>query len=737
MKREKEGDFEIQEDSIILSKMKNKYSIHPLEKSPTAAIQTMNYKDWLNMCEGNSRNDLMYLEPFVYSFEGLIAGTAATIGTIVAISNPILGAGVAIVSILIPLLWPEGKPLWESIIEYTEKLVQRELSEFARIKALSELAGLKKQLDAFNRAFEDWKMYPSINTANEVKNRFQNTNNSFINAMPGFALAGYEEILLPIYAQAANLHLLFLRTGLIYADEWGLSRADGNLHYNELLLYTAEYTNYCTTEYNKGLKNIFKGPWSIYNTYRTFMTINVLDIIALFPNYDPRLYPISTNIELTREIYSEGIFPLTSESAPPILTETVENSLTRQPHLFTWLQKLELFYSTPGLFDSALTGHRSLYSNTDSTISSSITVGPMFGNSTDKNQKDFDFATGYIFRVTTTTTLGTIILPSIRGIAFEYTNYYPTYQIPPSEDKKVFVQELNTNSTNLDITRNTFTFPPLTRETLYENVDNYSHILSYFTSHSEVPSGPPIAFTFAWTHKSVSRISAIGSEGFNRITQIPAIKATDMNHLSVAIKGPGFTGGDLIQLKTHGLANYSCKPLTNELMKVRIRYASASSSTYLEIGGARLQLEKTINNPDDDLIYENFKYAYLPEYVEPGNFFIEHRGTSSSESDLVLLDKIEFIPYDFYTKEMGMENLDIVKKAVNTLFTDDSKNDLKADTTDYQIDQVANLVECVSDDLYAKEKIILLDEVKYAKQLSQSRNLLQNGDFENPNGNGF
>ncbi|MEC3140865.1 pesticidal crystal protein cry4Aa, partial [Bacillus thuringiensis] len=50
--------------------------------------------------------------------------------------------------------------------------------------------------------------------------------------------------------------------------------------------------------------------------------------------------------------------------------------------------------------------------------------------------------------------------------------------------------------------------------------------------------------------------------------------------------------------------------------------------------------------------------------------------------------------------------------------------------TDYDIDQAANLVECISEELYPKEKMLLLDEVKNAKQLSQSRNVLQNGDFE-------
>ncbi|AJS57595.1 hypothetical protein [Paenibacillus sp. IHBB 10380] len=64
------------------------------------------------------------------------------------------------------------------------------------------------------------------------------------------------------------------------------------------------------------------------------------------------------------------------------------------------------------------------------------------------------------------------------------------------------------------------------------------------------------------------------------------------------------------------------------------------------------------------------------------------------------------------------------------MFTKNMENMLKIETTDYEIDQVANSIECMSDEQYSKNKMILWDEIKYAKQLSQFRNLLQNGDFE-------
>nr|WFP21575.1 Cry56_orf1-like protein [Bacillus thuringiensis] len=64
------------------------------------------------------------------------------------------------------------------------------------------------------------------------------------------------------------------------------------------------------------------------------------------------------------------------------------------------------------------------------------------------------------------------------------------------------------------------------------------------------------------------------------------------------------------------------------------------------------------------------------------------------------------------------------------MYTNAMKNTLKIETTDYEIDQAASSIECMSHEKYPQEKMILWDEVKQAKQLSQSRNLLYNGDFK-------
>ncbi|QPW51643.1 pesticidial crystal protein (plasmid) [Bacillus thuringiensis] len=71
------------------------------------------------------------------------------------------------------------------------------------------------------------------------------------------------------------------------------------------------------------------------------------------------------------------------------------------------------------------------------------------------------------------------------------------------------------------------------------------------------------------------------------------------------------------------------------------------------------------------------------------------------------------------------------------MFTNYQNKVLKIETTDYEIDQAAISIECMSDEQNPQEKMMLWDEVKQAKQLSRSRNLLQNGDFGDSSGDNW
>ncbi|MFY0521509.1 insecticidal delta-endotoxin Cry8Ea1 family protein, partial [Lysinibacillus sp. UGB7] len=740
MNQDKTTKIKILDDSSRISKRYNSHA-----EDSTAALQTMNYKDWLNKCEVNPG-------AFVYNLEGLSTALTALEDVINSLKNPIDEAYLLLHSKLYNLYYPSvgSTTIWRNLITHTEELLEKQLSETARENALFELSVIRSQLSSYISAFDFWKANPNnANAVDEVRHRFQSTHSEFVGAIPAFESYGDNTLLLlPVYAQIANLHLLLLREGVIYANQWHLSRAEGDLYHQNLLRYTEDYINHCSNWYDQGF-NQFRsnGDWNRFNNYRRFMTINVLDFISLFSNYDARMYSFPTNMELTREIYSDALM----DSTPQNL-QNLESSLVRQPHFFTWLRGLTVSTYTATI-NHFLQGHSSKLSYT----AGSLFDGPTFGNvlSPSFTQSLVMPENFFIYKNLTEYSIVSTGI-NINKMVFAATNAYPIpgyyYSIPPENaETHEIIYDVPNSTTNKKQT--IFDLPPRNNEST-TNFSNFSHILSYMTSYNNYSGIGPNALTFAWTHTSVTPFNLILRDNTNRIVQFPAVKASSMNEACIPRKGPKFTGGDVVELKStaHLIYNPNIAGGGNQHYRIRVRYAATASGISFYVYGADIKyafLEKTVNGPINDtstLKYTDFKYAYLEGVFNPSdasNRFIEvFREDEIAYPEIfnatLIIDKIEFVPINVSSAEYeGLQNVEKATKAVNDLFTNETKNMLKADTTDYEIDQVANLVECVSDDLYAKEKIMLLDEVKYAKQLSQSRNLLQNGDFENLNGNGF
>ncbi|HFJ9287517.1 TPA: insecticidal delta-endotoxin, partial [Bacillus toyonensis] len=90
--------------------------------------------------------------------------------------------------------------------------------------------------------------------------------------------------------------------------------------------------------------------WNLFNAYRRTMTLLVLDWLAIWPTFDFKLYPIHMGLKtaLTREIYTNivgyhtlkyVVFPWQLVS---ITKEQIEKEFVRPPHLFTWLDNINV-----------------------------------------------------------------------------------------------------------------------------------------------------------------------------------------------------------------------------------------------------------------------------------------------------------------------------------------------------------------------------------------------------------
>ncbi|KAA6447876.1 pesticidal crystal protein cry4Aa, partial [Bacillus cereus] len=175
---------------------------------------------------------------------------------------------------------------------------------------------------------------------------------------------------------------------------------------------------------------------------------------------------------------------------------------------------------------------------------------------------------------------------------------------------------------------------------------------------------------------------------------------------------------------------------------IRIRYASNGWVTAIpminliitQVESLAMQLNQTFAHTNyQELQYQEFGYLEFPNEVTlPANETISlifDRLDSFSDS-AVIIDKVEFLPITSSLLESReREKIEFAQMKVSSFFTNHTKNILQADVTDYEIDQTATLIESLTEEVYPQEKLMLLHEIKQAKQLSQSRNLLQNGDF--------
>ncbi|WP_252198956.1 insecticidal delta-endotoxin Cry8Ea1 family protein [Bacillus mycoides] len=706
--------------SLNQSNMDNRY---PLANYPNKSLQNTNYKDWLTMCEGTP----VVFASEAQAFKVLGATIARVLGLIPAV-GPLLSS-------LVSIFWPTlqtPNTIWQDMMKYVADLIRQELTTYTINQATRNLTGLYESLNIYNRALAAWKINKNHFASAELVRGYINDLHIRFGAdiQADFTLKGYETILLPSYASAANLHLLLLRDISVYGKELGYSQQDLDFYYGEQKHYTERYSNHCVNKYNAGLNLEKQKGWSSFNRYRRDMTLLVLDLVALFPLYDLRIYPskddnINVKSELTREIYSDVI----NAHVYLVLNEDMayfaqaEALYTRQPHLFTWLRGFRFVTNSISSW-TFLSGSQNKYSYTNN---NSIFNGPFYGQDTEYGgtSSNMDIAEGsYIYQLWTKNY--EYIYPWLDPVNITKINFSVT--------DNNFSKEVTYGGERINIptVRTDFDFLIKKDGTGLATHNNYSHILSSILTNGSTAGQKKHGYSFAFTHSSVDQKNSLS---FDKITQIPAVKSSDWLFYGNLLKGPGHTGGDLVFLDNGNNFNVRVN-FPVQSYRVRIRYAAdGNGEMAISVDGTLytpFNVERTFsNNNYNDLKFEDFKVIDTPLIYNASYEGAKSIFLYNNSNKRVIIDKIEFIPIGKSALEYeSKQNLEQAQKAVNDLFTNDTKNMLKTDTTDYQIDQVVNWVDCVSEELYVKEKMILRDEIKYAKQQSLSRNLLQNGDFE-------
>lgn len=682
------NEYEILNASPKYSNRSNRYPRYPLANNPQGSMKHTNYKDWLAMCENNQQYDVNPAEINSSS----VSTALKILGTLVKLIEKIEGIGPVFtaLSAILPVLWPPNTPtperVWNDFMTNTGSLIDLTVTDLVRRDANAKMAVVKDNLNQYTIAFNNWngnRNDPLYRTA--VRDRFNSTNGVLRDTAVYFSnLQGYELLLLPIYTQVANFHLLLLRDGLINAQDWSLARDAGDQLYQDLVKYTNQYITHCITWYTTGLNTLKNRnvQWGAFNEYRREMTIQVLDIISLFSSYDPRKYPADIKdttklpkTELTREIYSALL-----DSPPNRPIAALEESLTRDVHLFTWPKRVDFWTFNYNMYPDVrfLSANRIGFSYTNSSV---IQDSAIYGS----------------------TTFGTVLTRQIPLNSNVYrTSITNTTAVP---DQVTKMDLYLTNGTSESYNSNITPVPNDLRTTLFgfssnesrpnqPTVEDYTHNLSYIKT--DIIGGHRSRVSFAWTHRTVDPNNQILTDN---ITQVPAVKSILLNAQAKVIKGPGHTGGDLVAITSNGTQSGRMEILcrasnfsdSERRYRLRIRFATNSNLyvyvTYTSNGIPRQTPFTTDLIPNNnerffpgntiptDLRYEYFYYresfnTILPMRVTPGELItIAIQPTNMLANQILIIDRIEFIPIPQsvldYTEE---QNLETAQESVNNLF---------------------------------------------------------------------
>ncbi|HDX9614739.1 TPA: hypothetical protein ROY01_005960 [Bacillus toyonensis] len=737
------------------------HSRYPYAQNPISTLQSINYKDWMDMC--TSRESA---EEFGAARDGVVIG-AAIISLMLSVSFPVSAAAAGILSVLLSVLWPAeaGDPgttpaqlTWEQLMNTVEDLVDEAISDLVRTQAINTLAKLQSRIRDYHQAicnlqasspddpnYEKYKM--------DVRMEFNDAEDEAKIAIIDLKSPGYEILLLASYAQAANLHLLLLRDVVQYGESWGFSPREVEQYYSNpglignpgMLELLANYTDYCVDKYNIGLQKQYNTDnWNKFNAFRRDMTIMVLDIVSLWPTYNPKFYDRPTKSQLTRTVYTQIVGP---SIATTWGLDFLESSLVPMPTLFRWLDTL-IFYRN----NDPLTQYAGLTNRFRYTLGTDIITYSQGSTTNLVDQIEVNSGTGLngIWKtsnvlereqdaISTVQTFSFYLLqsenpniPVTIGTVYNTDNISNTYGLPC----------LPTTNCGTDTCIPCTTVQP--NEPVCNIPGRITHNLASVTARPWFSSLP--TFTYGWSHLSADANNLIDAE---KITQIPAVKAYRLYQNASVIQGPGSTGGDVISISPDAALSMQVTGQLHKAYKVRIRYAcQGTGELYIE-RGVRNQVDgefgwsvdyndyfpvSSTSYSGGALTYNSFGYLTPEPPLDPVDNPDWEMIFTNTGNTPIIIDKIEFIPITgSLTEYKATQSLENARKAVNALFTNDTKHALRTDVTDYDVDQAANKVDCMSDDIFPKEKMMLRDQVKHAKRLSQARNLLNYGDFESLN----
>lgn len=252
---------------------------------------------------------------------------------------------------LVDIFWPQSEEnVWAEIEQDVERLINQKISQLVSEQVQNSLAGLKNNLADYLTAVND-------QDPKTIPDRWITADGDFDQQLPSFQTQGYELLLLPLFAQFANLNLSLLRDGVLNGASWGWNDKTQQSNLAKLQQKITDYTTYAQKIYQQGHDNLAKStkanyhecePFRTLNAFQRQMTTGILDFLQLWPYFDPSKYPKPVSIYLDREIYSDPVG--TADDSGPINLPTRPTQPISQITVWAWdrIDAVQLTYPSGG-----------------------------------------------------------------------------------------------------------------------------------------------------------------------------------------------------------------------------------------------------------------------------------------------------------------------------------------------------------------------------------------------------
>lgn len=260
---------------------------------------------------------------------------------------------------MIGAFWPQKAPhvptpqeVFDSIKDRIEELVDAAITANDVNRLQAALKAIGDEVLYYQKAADDA----------EAKSRFVASSAVIIAEIDAFKQTGLEVTVLPLYAQAINTWLAFLRDGVLCGTRWGYDAAESAAATKMMQSEIADACSYVDTWYQSGLSTRQAAAATLtgaakFNKVNDFvreMTLLVLDYREMWPMFDPVAYPSPVQHTFTRELYAHAqaqeATGASTTNRTPITLPSAPAGPIRQVHAKSWgygLKQLQVDYD-PG-----------------------------------------------------------------------------------------------------------------------------------------------------------------------------------------------------------------------------------------------------------------------------------------------------------------------------------------------------------------------------------------------------